>query len=1097
MKPLMAKFRAPHASDAISRDGLNSVMETIPQKKLTLVIAGPGYGKTTLVAQALYRLDLKFIWCRPDSDNRNFMKFIKCLVSGIQEVYPGCFQKAGKELEPGKQDCNVLANVFLSELKSHVTSDLFLVMDDCHLFGNTPRVNNFLQLLLDRFAPFLHLILISRSLPPLRLSRLMADRQVTRIMEIDLAFTKDEIRRLYSQLFDIVLPEHYIDMLHGKTEGWVSGLILFYHSLRKQTGPEVGNAISRLNGSQRQIFNYLKENIFDLLPPEKQNFMIKTAILSRLNTHFCNRFLNIDTAQKILWDLEDDHCFTFSENEDRESFFYHHLLREFLQDRLKSRLDPEQINRLYNRAAILYEKKDDGQEALQHHIQAGNIGDASRLLNRFARPIIKQDRPQMVKSLLSVIPAHYMDEEPWFQYLEAGYLGLCSQLQLAAKAYEKVLKVFSSRKDEQGECLCLMELAEYYLATGELKRSEQAYKKILAKDALEPYLTIIALGYLIRVLALARKTGDADKYAKKAIDLLADLEDETALKMGQGWIHVAQGYRYVFSGAYQRAMEFGEDSKQLFESVGQYRFLFSSYFLISYSCFYLGLFSRGMASAVDGLEMAKGKGVYNEYSDFLRLLRAKNCLERDNISPAQLNQAFDDCRKSLKSFAGSAFPGGVAQAFLVLHRAYLRKNDIPGAEQSLRRGMDAIRENDMPLIKNELNLALSQLLFFQRGKVAEAMVLLKDAEQKLVYSGWHISWVSKLFARYYWERGHWETAKKYMVYSLKISEEESFDAWIICEKKWIIPLLVELFSMGTMRVYLQKIFTAMGTSVKDQVLELQHQGKKPVQRAINEIMGFMPRLPPPPLRVCFFEQFRLFVGDREVGADKWKSKKARTLFKYLTAMRHKGYLEKDILMELLWPDEDPQKSGQRFHVAMAALRKALEPGIPKGIRSSYILRSGQSYRIETGETGQVDIENFSREVDLGTKAKTPKTAMEHYRTAVALYQGDFLEEDPFEDWCTNERDRYKQAYLVLLNKIIEYRELQKDYSGCIRTANTYLRNDKYAETIIRRLMNYHALTGNRPMITQIYKKFQQTIEAELDCNVSDETKRLYNQLISA
>ncbi|MCP4721856.1 MAG: hypothetical protein GY860_20540, partial [Desulfobacteraceae bacterium] len=611
--------------------------------------------------------------------------------------------------------------------------------------------------------------------------------------------------------------------------------------------------------------------------------------------------------------------------------------------------------------------------------------------------------------------------EPWFQYLEAGYLGLCRQLQLAVKAYEKVLKVFRSQKDEQGECLCLMELAEYYLTTGDLKQSEQAYKKILAKDTLDPYLTIIAIGYLIRVLALSRRTFDADKYAKKAIALLSDLDNDTALKMGRGWIYVAQGYRYVFSGGYRKAMELGEDSKTLFESVGQYRFLFSSYFLISYSCFYLGLFSRGMASAMEGLCMARGKGVYDEFSDFLRLLRAKNCLEMERVTPVQLDQAFDDCQKSLQSFADSAFPGGLAQAFLVLHRAYLRKGDISGAEQSLRRGLDAIRENDMPLIKNELNLALSQLLFFKRGNenTREAMVLLKDAEQKLLYSGWHISWISKIFARYYWERGHWETAHKYMVCSLKISEEESFDAWIICETNWIVPLLVELFSMGTMKIYLQKIFMAMGAGAESQVLEFQHHGKKNLQRAAAEIMTLIPRQPPPPIRVHFFEQFRLFVGDQEVAADKWKSKKARTLFKYLLAMRHKGYLDKEILMELLWPEEDPKKSAQRFHVAMAALRKTLEPSLAKGIRSSYILRSGQAYRIEIGEKGRVDIEIFSRSVELGRHAKDPETAMGHYKKAATLYQGDFLEEDPFEDWCTNERDRYKREYLIVLKKIIE------------------------------------------------------------------------------
>ncbi|MBU4132538.1 MAG: hypothetical protein KKF12_17115 [Proteobacteria bacterium] len=1097
----MSTMRVPDTSDTILRPRLNPVLDMICQKKLTLVVAGPGYGKTTLVAQAMARLCLQAVWYRPDPVETDFLGFIRRLVRGIQGYYPGFWEglgtQEGNENAFFQMDSAVAGEAFLTEMKAHVTSDLFLVVDDCQVLDSPPEINAFFQSLLDRLLPSFHLILISRVLVPLKLSRLMADRQVIQIAEAALAFTTKEIRLLFSQLFDIVLPEDYIDLLYRKTGGWVSGLVLFYHSLRKKTGPEVGDAITSLNGSQRYLFNYFMENVFDSLPEEKQAFMLRTAILSRLHFKFCNRFLSIDNARAILCELEDGHCFTFSVDEDRDLFFYHRLFQEFLQDKLKHWLDPEEINRLYKDAAILYEREDQGQEALQHHLLAGNIADASRLLNRFARPIIKQDRPQMVKSLLSIIPAQYMDEEPWFQYLEAGYLGLCRRLQLAANAYEKVLKVFRSQQDEQGECLCLMELAEYYLASGELKKSEQAYKKILAKDRLDPYLTIIAMGYLIRVLALFQKTSDADNYAQKAIALLVGLEDEASLKMAQGWIYVAQGYRYVFSGGYQKAMELGEDSKNLFEAVRQYRFLFSSYFLISYSCFYRGLFSKGMASAMEGLQIARGKGVYDEFSEFLRLLRAKNCLEMDTITQDQLDKAFDDCQKSLQSFAGSAFPGGVAQAYLVLHRAYLRKGDISGAEQSLRRGMEAIRVNDMPLIKNELQVALSQLLFFEKKKENEAMVLLRDAEQNLVYSGWHICWVSRIFARYYWERGHRERAFEYMVCGLKISEEESFDAWIVRESDWSVPLLVELLSMGTMKPYLQKILVTMGAKAQNPMMGLQNHKKPAIKKAVAEIMALMPRLPAPPISVCLFEQFRLFVGEKKIVANNWKSKKARTLFKYLVAMRHKGYLDKEILMELLWPDEDPQKSALRFHVAMAALRKTLEPCLSKGVRSSYILRSGQSYRIDIKENGSVDIESFVRQVALGRKAKDSETAMGHYQKAVILYQGDFLEEDLYEDWCAPERERYKQTYLEALKKVIEYHENKKNYADCIVAANTYLQNDRYAETIIRRLMKYYALTGNRPMITHIYEKFEQTIQIELNCGVSSKTKQLYTQLVSA
>ncbi|MBU3952017.1 MAG: hypothetical protein KJ658_07745, partial [Proteobacteria bacterium] len=329
----MSTMRVPDTSDTILRPRLNPVLDMICQKKLTLVVAGPGYGKTTLVAQAMARLCLQAVWYRPDPVETDFLGFIRRLVRGIQGYYPGFWEglgtQEGNENAFFQMDSAVAGEAFLTEMKAHVTSDLFLVVDDCQVLDSPPEINAFFQSLLDRLLPSFHLILISRVLVPLKLSRLMADRQVIQIAEAALAFTTKEIRLLFSQLFDIVLPEDYIDLLYRKTGGWVSGLVLFYHSLRKKTGPEVGDAITSLNGSQRYLFNYFMENVFDSLPEEKQAFMLRTAILSRLHFKFCNRFLSIDNARAILCELEDGHCFTFSVDEDRDLFFYHRLFQEF------------------------------------------------------------------------------------------------------------------------------------------------------------------------------------------------------------------------------------------------------------------------------------------------------------------------------------------------------------------------------------------------------------------------------------------------------------------------------------------------------------------------------------------------------------------------------------------------------------------------------------------------------------------------------------------------------------------------------------------------------------------------------------------------
>ncbi|MCG8683377.1 MAG: hypothetical protein MI892_00760 [Desulfobacterales bacterium] len=1095
------KLRAPGVSDAIPRS--RKVLEAIVRHKLSLIIAGPGYGKTVLAAQAARLPGIELVWMRSDATADTLPGFLRGLAQGITSFYPDFKLPAVKETGPDRPsrvavDAASLAGRFLDAMENHITRDFFLVLDDCHYLDDIPDILVFLQMFMDRFLPRFHLILVGRSVPKLKVSRLMASRQVLRIMESELAFSSKDVGRLFSLIFNIYLSREDMALLLYKTKGWATGLILFAQSLGMHSRSQITDAISRLKGSHKLINDYLKENLYDLLCDDEKMFLLKTAILTKMDTSFCDRFLGRTDTRQMLCSFEDRHCFVFSSNEDRNRFSYHPLFREFLIDRIRFDLAQTQSGQLFAKAAALYEKTDQGQEALIHHIQAGNIADASRLLNRFARPIIKQDRPHMLKSLLSVIPVQYMDDEPWFQYLQAGYYSICSQLQMAVTAYEKVLKSFRSQKDEQGECLVLMELAEYYLSAGALRQAEQAYIKILGKDKLDAYLTVIVMGYLIRVLALAGRSSDADRYARKAMDLLEYLDNDTDLCMGRAWIYVAQGFRYAFSGGYEKAMALGEDAKSLFLSIEEDRFLFSAYFLISFSCYYLGRFEKGKASAKEGLQLAKEKGVNDEFSHFLLLLKAKNSLEIQDMTMADIDQALVDSKQSLSFFESCSFPEGIAQGYLVRHRAYIRKGDIRLAEQSLRKGIEAIRESDMPLVKNELHVSLSRFLLFDREDVQkrEAFILLKAAEQELLYSGWHMSCVSRIFARYYWEYGHKESTFKYMVYALKIAEEESFDAWIIWEREWIIPILVAMFAQGSMKSYISNLFRQMEADALHKLSIIKAKANPQTKKAISQLADLIPKPDPLPLKVFFFGRFRLFVGEREILPENWKSRKALTLFKYMVVNGQQGFLDRDLLMELAWPDEDPKKSAQRFHVAMASIRKTLEPDIGKGVRSSYIQRSGQAYRISVGTNGQVDIRTFMEKVTQAQNENDPKAATDLYKQSSVLYKGAFLKEDPYEEWCIKIREEYERNYLGVLLQIMEFYEMKKNYSQCISIARNYLIRDRYAEQVLRKLMEYHAKTGNTLMVSRLYKTFKQEIKEELDCQVSDETKTLYFRLVS-
>jgi DNA-binding SARP family transcriptional activator len=275
---------------------------------------------------------------------------------------------------------------------------------------------------------------------------------------------------------------------------------------------------------------------------------------------------------------------------------------------------------------------------------------------------------------------------------------------------------------------------------------------------------------------------------------------------------------------------------------------------------------------------------------------------------------------------------------------------------------------------------------------------------------------------------------------------------------------------------------------------------KPDHLLINDApvddQNAIPKLQTPSLKVYLFGKFRVFQGDREIYDKRWKSKKAQMIFKYLLYHRPKGYLKKDVLMELLWPEDDPVKTAKRFHVALASMRKTLEPEIIRGTPSAYISRSGDAYCIDIGNEGYVDIDNFKKELKFAKEKKGSEELIDHLLKADTIYRGDFLEEDLYVQWCDEERERFKEKYLQLLEEIIKYYHVKKNYKKCIHYANKYLKTDIYAESIYQLLMIYYSRIGNNAMVNKVFKKCKDNIIKGLDCPVSKETEKLYHELTS-
>ncbi|MCP4757791.1 MAG: hypothetical protein GY866_43585 [Proteobacteria bacterium] len=332
--------------------------------------------------------------------------------------------------------------------------------------------------------------------------------------------------------------------------------------------------------------------------------------------------------------------------------------------------------------------------------------------------------------------------------------------------------------------------------------------------------------------------------------------------------------------------------------------------------------------------------------------------------------------------------------------------------------------------------------------------------------------------------------------SLVISEKTQSGPGVFGVSPWAVPLLVETYAKGKMKPYLQKhMKSVMGPWINDNEFKSISNSRDPkIRKALADMVSYLPKTPPGDLRINFFGKFEVSAGNEPMPDKRWKSRKAKTLFTFLAFKRSQGYTPKEVLMELLWPEDDPKKTLKRFHVLLATLRKILEPDILPGVASSYIVREGDGYRLSLGEKGATDFEEFMGLLEKGRQETDPEIVLRCFEKAESIYKGDFLEEDPYVDWCDQQRERFRNEYLSLLSWIMDDYEGKKSYDSCIAYAEKHLSVDPYAEDVYRRLMIYHLHNDSQKRAKEVYERCRKHLAEGLDCSVSPETESLYRQI---
>lgn len=1086
---LQSKLTPPRLNNTITRERLLPLFEEIENNKAITVTAGAGYGKTTCVAQACRTKRLPTVWYRLDPTDGDMTVFLNYLVAGIRQYYPEFGRQTLANLHPMapfQAEKQEIRRLFLHELETTLQQHLAIVLDDFHLIHDNPEICAAIDFFLQHLPEPLHFIIISRTPPPLEMSRLIAARQAYGISEKDLMFNRVETEILYMDVFGMTLSDDALDALAQKTGGWAVGLILFHYVLKDKStySRDVQAQLSVINGNYRVFSDYLEENIFKILPEGIGSFLLQTAILPILEVGFCNQLLKIDNASEILDHLEKKHLFTSALDAAGQTYQYHHLFRDYLRAKLSKEHDAATVTGLHFAAARIRESQNDAQQAIEHYLAAEAHDNAVALMVAHGEEMIETGMANQIIAHCEQLPERLIESEPWLKLLLGSALYSKGRTRESLEIVEKARRQFRQKKDQAAEGRCITLLGTLYCVLNQFSKAEDTFKTLLDRDGITQDTYALSLSILIFISSRLDKPEQAERYFKKAAPLL----ERNDRPLWAAWIYGAYGFNCLACENFNEAIHYGELAERLDRRLNKFNLVALCCHLVSAALCELGEFEKGYQKALEGIQLSEEFGFQGPTYAWCQISGA--------FCAAGLGRHGETLalgRKGLEISVAAYSGWTAAHAHIAIAAAHTKRDDLESAETECRMALTAIKGTGLVLDEAMMQIFLGWILLGME-RIDEAVSAIRAVENHNLSSIKVKRWILLFYCALDVKRGHIESARNRLISVLEDMPSGGKDRLLLEHQFWIVPLLVEIYAEGKCSQRIETLLSRFCTEHVEPIKLYQYSDSEKARTAAQKLIKILKLTGTEDLKIFSFGRFRLYKGDTEIKAEKWISGKARLLFKYLTFHSRNGYVAKDKLLEMLWPDQDPDATNKRLHVALTTIRKMLEPDLPRGARSTYLLRDHDSYKLCLGANGYWDVAAFDATLARAAGSDDPHAAVTHLLEAQSIYKGPFLEEEPYTEWCLEAREIYQDKYKALLLKIADYYRQTGDSEKQIDYLQRFLVLDEYAEEIYCRLMILYYETGNRFMAAKTYERCNQKIETDLDCPLSDATRQAYRKI---
>jgi LuxR family maltose regulon positive regulatory protein len=1029
-------------------------------RKLILVSASAGYGKTSLLVDFAHDADHPVCWYSVDETDRDPRVFLEYLTASIRQQFPDFGSRTKSALSAmGK------ANGQLKTLVSALINDIYdipdyfaVIIDDYHFVDESQEVNALVDDLLRYLPENCHLIISSRTLPRLTFSRLIARQESVGLGTAEIKFTAEEIKTLLEQAYKLDIPDEQAEELARESEGWITGILLTTHTIWQG----LVRSMVQARGAGGQMYDYLADSVLGEQPPEIQRFLKDSSILREMSPALCDALLDSHYSLEMLRLIEKRNLFISRIEGDEPWYRYHHLFQKFLQEKLRLE-EPERFNTLHCRAAEVHQRMGNHEEAIRHYMEARAYVETAKVVQQVAEATLKAGRWETLIGWIDSLPDEITrsnPELPWFQarvYTEMGQLGR------ALTSFDLAHTGFQGRDDQVGVDRVLVNKSVALRLAGRVEEAINDCQAVISDlDGCHPSIAAIAH----RNLGICY--GMQGHYQESAIEL------EKALQLFEqcGDDHNVALVRQDLALACWKLGKLAQADLELERAVEHWRYDEEAKWRLATALNNVGVrrhqrgrYSEALETLEEALTVAREAGHPRAEAAALASL---GDVQRDM---GDLQQALNLYQQALRTARQAGEADLEIYALNAMSGARRLKGELDAAWDLARASLAASQTQQFSFHAGLAQLSLG-VICYERGETQEALGWLEKARKKMERGGvkHELARVHFHMAQAHFLLKEFQSARRHLLQLLSLLDELGYDQFIAVEARRARPLIQYAASrrLGGDRFAL----------LMEKTEEAPAKGKPSPPLTIT-VSTSLPRL-----EIHALGTPQVLKGGTPVDKREWQTATAEELFFYLLA--HPDGQPREAITDAIWPDLPPTKAKSTFHSTVYRLRRATHMEILAFDRSSGI------YGLNPEAHYWYDVEEFEKLLEAAPGSGESRA--EALRQAIALYRGEYME-GFYSDWCLPKRRSLEEHYLGILSELAHWCMDEGSYDQALKLCEKALQNDSYREEMYRLMMKCHSLLGQPSRVTQVYQRCAAVLAEELGVEPAPETFALYQELM--